>query len=287
MIRRDFFKAGAISLLAWAQSGCDEKPAAQSQAIVEEEVLEEGIGANISRGEPKDHIFQDHGLKRPVEVVADADEFALMRTIEGRLKRIIRYVGFGNFNVIDYDSVLRTAANVSTIGAFSPEEIAYIDRLFHRDGADYGFYGEKVSKNLTETIDTREIFKVPYTGHFLYKGRSAEVYDQVKKDVGESIILTSGVRGVPKQLHLFLAKAIECNGNYSEASRSLAPAGYSYHGVGDFDVGKVGFGHRNFTAEFAKTYEYDRLMKLGYVAIRYPQGNPFGVYFEPWHIEVV
>lgn len=287
MFRRDFFKLSAVSLWALSQSGCEEKTVSAHKAEQIEEILEEGIGSDAKRADPKDHIFQDHGRTRPPEVIASADELALMQAIEARLKRVIRYVGFGNFNILGFDEMVQTAANAPQIGAFSPAEIAYIDRLFHRDAADYGFYGEKVSKNLTETINAREVFKVPYTGHYLYKGRSAEVYDQVKKDVGESIILTSGVRGVPKQLHLFLAKAIECGGNYSEASRSLAPAGYSYHGIGDFDVGKVGFGHRNFTAEFAKTYEYERLMKLGYVAIRYPQGNPYGVYFEPWHIEVV
>jgi LAS superfamily LD-carboxypeptidase LdcB len=28
-------------------------------------------------------------------------------------------------------------------------------------------------------------------------------------------------------------------------------------------------------------------MDLGYIKIRYPKGNPFGVRFEPWHIKVV
>ncbi len=50
--------------------------------------------------------------------------------------------------------------------------------------------------------------------------------------------LTSGVRGVAKQFILFLAKAEANGGNLSLASRSLAPPGYSYHGVGDFDVGE-------------------------------------------------
>jgi len=76
-------------------------------------------------------------------------------------------------------------------------------------------------------------------------------------------------------------------GNLSKASRSLAPPGHSYHGIGDFDVGKVGFGRKNFSEEFARTDEFHRLVELGYVDIRYPRDNLFGVRYEPWHIKVV
>ena len=51
--------------------------------------------------------------------------------------------------------------------------------------------------------------------------------------------------------------------------------------------GKIGFGKRNFTADFSNTEEFKRLTDLGYVNIRYPENNPFGVRYEPWHIKVV
>jgi LAS superfamily LD-carboxypeptidase LdcB len=57
--------------------------------------------------------------------------------------------------------------------------------------------------------------------------------------------------------------------------------------VGDFDVGKRGFGRKNFSTEFARTEAFQRLLSLGYVQIRYPAGNPYGVRYEPWHIRVV
>ena len=113
------------------------------------------------------------------------------------------------------------------------------------------------------------------------------LYDKLKKDVGDSIVLTSGIRSVVKQTHLFLAKTIQSKGNLSKASRSLAPPGHSYHGIGDFDVGKVGFGRKNFTEAFAKTDEFKRLVDLGYVDIRYHRNNMLGVRYEPWHIKVV
>ena len=71
------------------------------------------------------------------------------------------------------------------------------------------------------------------------------------------------------------------------ASRSLAPPGHSFHGVGDFDVGKVGLGASNFTDVFAETAEFQQLVDLGYVSMRYPKDNQLGVRYEPWHVKVV
>jgi LAS superfamily LD-carboxypeptidase LdcB len=71
--------------------------------------------------------------------------------------------------------------------------------------------------------------------------------------LGNKVILTSGIRSIIKQLTLFLNKAYKNNGNISLASRSLAPPGYSYHAIGDFDVGQVGFGVANFTEKFTTT----------------------------------
>ena len=88
------------------------------------------------------------------------------------------------------------------------------------------------------------------------------------------------------QLHLFLAKTFQSDGNLSRASRSLAPPGYSFHNAGDFDVGKNGLGEMNFTADFSHTDEFKRLINLGYVDIRYTDSNQLGVRYEPWHIKL-
>jgi len=100
------------------------------------------------------------------------------------------------------------------------------------------------------------------------------------------VILRSGVRSIVKQIHLFLAKTIKAIGNLSRASRSLVPPGHSFHGVGDFDTGKIGIGERNFTADFSSTEEYKKIAGFGYVDIRYPTDNLFGVRFEPWQINI-
>lgn len=194
-------------------------------------------------------------------------------------------LGFGHFNLVSYDELLKTVAR-STLGAFTKPELDFIEEAFFRDAREYGFYGEKVSMELTTKIDTSKTIKMPGTGHFLFKGRPEVLYAELKKDVGDGIVLTSGIRSVVKQLDLFLAKGVQCNGNMSRASRSLAPPGYSFHGAGDFDVGKIGLGADNFTDTFANTDVYKRLIDLGYVNIRYTQTNFYGVRFEPWHIKV-
>jgi D-alanyl-D-alanine carboxypeptidase len=135
-------------------------------------------------------------------------------------------------------------------------------------------------------VKEKHITKIPNTGHYLYKGKAVDVYNRITSEM-DTLILTSGVRGVVKQASLFLNKIVETKGNISMASRSIAPIGYSFHGVGDFDVGIKGWGHNNFTDKFATTSEYSRLMEGGYMRIRYDRKNPYGVRFEPWHVKVV
>jgi hypothetical protein len=259
--------------------------APQAEEYASNDVLEDGIGS--SGATPKDHLTIIEEARNIEPIIAVGDELELLKSAFKRLNDVQKHIGFGNFNVINFDAMISVAKASKTVGAFTQAELEYLEALFFRDAKEYGFFGAKVTDKLTASIEQKEVFKVPQTGHYLYKGQAAKVYESVKKDIGDTIVMTSGVRGVPKQFHLFLAKTLECKGNYSEASHSLAPAGYSYHGIGDFDVGKIGFGEKNFTQDFAQTKEYEKLMQLGYIAIRYPRGNPFGVYFEPWHVEVV
>jgi len=220
-------------------------------------------------------------------VILKGDRYNLLKRVYFRLKRLQRTIGYGHFNIVNYEDALLLAKRYPTIGPFRKDEIDFMEELFYENATKYGFFGEKVLEKITDKIPSTDTKKIPYTGHYLYRGRSEIVYAKIKKDLGNRIILTSGVRGIVKQMYLFLNKAVKENGNLSQASRSLAPPGYSFHGVGDFDVGKVGFGYRNFTSAFSHTAEYKMLMDLGYIRIRYPQGNPYGVRFEPWHIKVV
>ena len=276
MNRRDFFKFSASTIAVGSSQQLLALPEPNLDIYIQDHIT-------LDRKQCKE-FATDILQKKPV--LAVNDEKLLLKTISLKLKQTQRLVGYGNFNLLGFDEMLKIARNNSKIGAFTKEELEYIEKIFYTEAKEYGFYGQKVTSSLTDQISKRETIKVPYTGHYLYKGEPHKLYELLKKEVGPSIILTSGVRSVVKQLDLFLYKANKLEGNYSEAAHSLAPPGYSFHGVSDFDVGKVGFGYKNFTSSFSKTREYQSLQKLGYVSIRYPEGNPFGVRFEPWHIKV-
>jgi len=49
---------------------------------------------------------------------------------------------------------------------------------------------------------------------------------------------------------------------------------------------KMGYIKKNFTADFSKTAEYQKIARSGYLDIRYPKDNLFGARFEPWHIKI-
>ena len=220
------------------------------------------------------------------DVFIQANQKPLLVSSFQRIDRVQSLVGHGNFNVLGFDSMLKYARSHSAVGAFTTQELDFLESLFFDDVERYGFFGEKVIDSLTAVVNERDRVKVNHTGHFLFRGESQNVYEKIRKDVGDTVILTSGIRSIVKQTHLFLAKTIQSEGNLSLASRSLAPPGHSFHGIGDFDVGKVGFGVKNFTSDFADTDEYRRLVDLGYLDMRYPEQNLLGVRFEPWHIQV-
>ena len=114
-----------------------------------------------------------------------------------------------------------------------------------------------------------------------------EDYEKLKRDIGDTLILTSGVRNVVKQLSLYVNKIYNIGGNITQASISIAPPLYSYHTISDFDVGRKGWGYKNFTADFAMTNEFQKMTKLDYIGMRYTMNNRDGVRFEPWHVEVI
>jgi len=221
------------------------------------------------------------------DVTAELQEQRMMTRLAYRLEQVKNVVGYGNFGIMSFDEMLQYGRGYSQIGSFKKVEIDFLEKLFYEDAHRYGFYGEKPLTNITDTIEHRSIVKVPYTGQFLFKGKPQQLYKKIKHDVGDKIILTSGIRSVVKQMHLFLRKASTHECNLSLTSRSLAPPGYSFHGIGDFDVGHIDLGAQNFTNALIETDEFKKLLDLGYVSMRYPLDNGLGVRFEPWHIKVL
>jgi D-alanyl-D-alanine carboxypeptidase len=263
-------------------------------AAVSEELVEEAGDAMAPSAAPEG-LATPRNMKEKIEnfdadftddIFLPPEKFNILKQVQARLARAQNIIGYANFNLVSFDDLLKAGARYSKIGMFTPEELDFIEEVFFFDARKYGFYGDKVTEQLTARFDEKDTVKIPGSGHYIFKGRPQALYEEIIRDVGRDIVLTSGVRSVVKQLHLFLSKAIQCKGNLSRASRSLAPPGHSYHGVSDFDVGKIGWGYRNFTEQFAKSDVYKRLTDLGYVAIRYTQDNCYGVRYEPWHIKV-
>lgn len=221
------------------------------------------------------------------DIYLSRDEWIVLVGVNDRLKRVKKHVGFANFNLISFRDTLFYARNYSSIGAFTKKEIAFIEKLFYEDPNEYGFYGEKTCFNINNHVKRKEVKKIPYTGHYVFKGKALEDYIKLQKDVGNTLILTSGVRNVVKQLSLYVNKIYRIRGNMTKASESIAPPAHSYHTISDFDVGRKGWGHKNFTADFASTYEFTQMMKLDYIGMRYNKNNSDGVRFEPWHVEVI
>ena len=222
----------------------------------------------------------------PTDVVAREEDFRLLRLTLRRIRGVQKLVGYGNFNTLNFDDMLKVAKSYTSVERFSRAELIFVEKLFYADASTYGFYGSKVLRRLTDDVDRKKTVYVRGTGQRIFRGRALERYQRIRRAVGPDVVLTSGVRSICKQLYLFMRKAERANGNLSLASRSLAPPGYSFHAVGDFDVGKRGLGSANFTEAFARTDVYRRLVELGFVEMRYPQRNLLGVRFEPWHIRV-
>ncbi len=277
-------------------SGLIVEPYQNEIVLVEENIFEDGFQHSerapdismLDDEEVDDYLYRIRNFDAdfPTDIILPEAKRPLLLSTVDRLERAQSYVGHGNFNLLGYDELLFFARNYEAIGAFTDAELAFIDEIFHADATAYGFFGAKVTPELTNRIAVRDVLKIPHSGHWLLKGESNNLYEQIRKDVGSNLLLTSGVRNIVKQIHLFLAKARESDFNMSRASRSLAPPGHSFHCIGDFDVGTIGLGARNFTNDFSETEEFRRMVSLGYIDIRYPDDNPFGVRFEPWHVKL-
>ncbi|MDN3649898.1 M15 family metallopeptidase [Reinekea marina] len=261
--------------------------------IVEEVVLPDTNIENIALATPEESAETVQEKVSNFEtnftddvVLSEADYKLLVQSLE-RINRVQDYVGFGNFNVLSLDEALKYAKYSPRIGEFSAEELNFLEKMFNYNSSRLGFFGEKVISNMTNVVPSNDVVKMPGTGHYVFRGHSETFYNKLTAEVGDTLILTSGVRNIVKQYQLFMAKTVQASGNLSRASRSLAPPGHSYHAIGDFDVGRVGGGLANFTAEFASTEEFKKLQDLGYVQIRYTADNTLGVRYEPWHIRVV
>jgi len=265
--------AGTLAT-AWRKEDPGIRTAAIAPAIPDRAIKDRLVKSRLFN-----HWFTD-------DIVLSAAELGVLSSSLQRLRRLQRLVGYGNFYLLGFDEARAYARSYARVGPFTKDELEFLERIFYSPAGAYGFMGEKPIPRMTGKINRSKVTKVRGTGNYLYKGQPKAIYEQIRRQVGGDVVLTSGIRGVIKQFLLFLNKADSYQGNLSLASRSLAPPGYSFHGVGDFDVGERGFGVDNFTEKFTHTQVYSRLTDLGFIKFRYERGNHLGVRFEPWHVEV-
>ncbi|WDP93166.1 MAG: D-alanyl-D-alanine carboxypeptidase family protein [Desulfobacter sp.] len=286
MNRREFLKSAGSAAAFGLAARMLAFPAGTAHALEDHpdirrhKIPDPAIKDRLMKSRLYDRHFKDDILLAPAEL-------PVFKSSLGRLNRIQRLVGYGNFCLLGFDEAMACGKSYARVGRFTREELQFLEKIFHSSAACYGFMGEKPITALTAVINRKKVRKIPRTGNYLFKGKPEKMYSDIRKQVGKDVVLTSGVRGVMKQFVLFLNKTAASGGNLSMASRSLAPPGYSFHGVGDFDVGKRGFGVDNFTEKFTRTRIYSRLSDLGYIKFRYDRKNELGVRFEPWHVEVV
>jgi len=106
------------------------------------------------------------------------------------------------------------------------------------------------------------------------------------RDEGVWIVPVSGFRDLGKQKLLFEMQ-IEKKGSESAAAKVSAPSGYSEHHTGyAIDLTDGLFPKQDITNEFVNTKAYRWLTlhakEFGF-EMSFPQNNPDGVMFEPWH----
>lgn len=223
----------------------------------------------------------------PKEIYLDKKEQLLLDSSLKKINTVKKIVGYGNFNIIGFDEMISVAQKYSKVDEFTKAELDFMEKMFYANPSVHGFYGKKITQNITDRINEKEVMKIPNTGHYLFKGKAQDSYDLMCKDIGESLVLTSGIRSVVKQFSLYFGKIQSVQYNLNEASKSLAPPAYTYHSIGDFDVGKKGFGYANFTSRFALTSEFKKMRTLRYIDVRYTVNNRDGVRYEPWHVKII
>mgnify|MGYP003444772335 FL=1 len=106
------------------------------------------------------------------------------------------------------------------------------------------------------------------------------------RDEGIWIVPVSGFRSIIDQEKLFTAQ-IQKLGSPEAAAKLSAPSGYSEHHTGyAIDLGDGKFPKQDITYEFANTDAFRWLnlhAKEFSFELSFPENNPQGVSYEPWH----
>jgi len=138
-------------------------------------------GGNVNVFSSKDYFEKIRNFNKAFndDLIASSEEFSLVKSCQRKTHALMRYVGFGNFNILNFDDALAYMKNTASLKAFTKAELDYIDMLFARDASAYGFYGEKIFNNLTDRVNADELIKVSGSGHYVYKHHSLSTYKNI------------------------------------------------------------------------------------------------------------
>ena len=82
------------------------------------------------------------------DILLPKHDWQAFQTALNRFSRIQATVGFGNFCILGFDDILRVARNYSKVGAFTQQELEFIDKIFSTNARRYGFTGDKTFHKL-------------------------------------------------------------------------------------------------------------------------------------------
>ncbi len=191
MRRRDFIKAAAAGIIL----GTVDPHSLVSAAQLYNRPY--GFSQSVFDGTIKDYLHKMQNFDQPHsgDICLDAELLPVLHSCVSRLKRLQRIVGHGNFHLLSFDDGMAIARNYSKVGRFPKGELEFLERIFYTDSAEYGFFGDKPINKMTIRIKKREVVKIPRTGNYLYRGIPQEMYEKIRKHVGDKLYLTSGIRG--------------------------------------------------------------------------------------------
>ena len=155
--------------------------------------------------------------------------------------------------------------------------------------------GDQTSEDLLghlpyEEASPEELKNITADGSIKLRSTAAQAYlemaDSARQE-GIRLIPLSGFRTIQDQEYLFFEVKAQRGQNASKRAEVSAPPGYSEHHTGyALDVGDADFADSHLDVSFEKTKAFEWLAENAAFysfELSFPQDNPQGVSYEPWH----
>lgn len=141
-----------------------------------------------------------------------------------------------------------------------------------------------------EEAETSELVALSLNGAILMQPEAADRFESmVTAAAGDGVYLMpiSGFRTISDQQYLFFEIKAERGQTASTRAEVSAPPGYSEHHTGyAIDIGDADQPEANLSVDFEATAAFqwlaDNAPRYNF-ELSFPEGNPQGVQYEPWH----